>query len=428
MKFRGTFFLVWRGIVRNAARNIIHLATLALVAFFLCLALLVHFGVRKPLLNALGRAFPEKKLLALPRTLDLGPIRLNRTRLTGKILDQISALPGVVAVYPMQPVVFPVSAEGTILGQELFTDVIVNGVAPELVLPDVAPGWPYPDSPDGTWQPVLISKYFLDIYNFGMAQSMSLPKFNEAKAIGQDFTLVLGESIIAADSNTGETRRIACRVVGFTPDVNLLGIIVPLEIVRTWNEQFEGQSRDDFTRAYVEVRNVHDMETVITGIRALGLDIESRHDLARQFRFMLDAATALTAALLGAVLFLAALGLAQSEYLTLLVRKGEIGLMRASGATRAQILLLHFSEKIIVGIMGGIVGAGTFALLGVWASERLGQVLSGVSFLEGVDDSLRIKPGMIAAAVAFAALWNILISIPVMAKTLGSSPSRLMRE
>ena len=102
--------------------------------------------------------------------------------------------------------------------------------------------------------------------------------------------------------------------------------------------------------------------------------------------------------------------------------------MRASGATRAQILLLHFSEKIIVGIMGGIVGAGTFALLGVWASERLGQVLSGVSFLEGVDDSLRIKPGMIAAAVAFAALWNILISIPVMAKTLGSSPSRLMRE
>jgi putative ABC transport system permease protein len=75
---------------------------------------------------------------------------------------------------------------------------------------------------------------------------------------------------------------------------------------------------------------------------------------------------------LGAVaLIVGGLGIANVMVISVLERRGEIGLRRALGATRRQIALQFVTESIALSIMGGAAGVATGAALTVmWAVRR----------------------------------------------------------
>ena len=430
MKLSGYIFLTRRSLLRNPGRTLWRLFGMAVGTFFLSIALFGYFGVRKPILNELGRAFPEKRLVVKPKTLELGPLKMNRTKLNAVIIDQIKDLEGVENVYPIQPINFPVRAEGTIFGQQIMTDIVVNGAPPQLVENSIAPGEKFSGS-DYTPEkpaPVVISRYFLDLYNFGIAQSNNLPKFNESTAIGREFDLVLGESTISGLVHTKKSRRIRCRVVGFTPDVSLFGIILPLEIVKVLNSWYHGRVILDYTLAHVDLQDVQDAGKVTASLQNLGLAVESHKELLDQFRFILNIISIVVIIFAVCLLIFTVVSFAQSESLSLMERKDELGLLHALGARRAVIMHLILGEKMLLGFCGGLIGVGV--LLSCWLvfKSRFGEAAGNIPVLGGAINNVALSPWVIVGVVLFSMLWGAVLC-GIMARGYLLTPaSRLMKK
>ncbi|MBO0897142.1 ABC transporter permease [Arthrobacter sunyaminii] len=78
------------------------------------------------------------------------------------------------------------------------------------------------------------------------------------------------------------------------------------------------------------------------------------------------------------VLLAGGVGIANVTMLSVMERTGEIGLRRAIGATRRQIAAQFVAESVIIGLLGGILGAaaGVFAVIGISLSQQWTPVLN----------------------------------------------------
>lgn len=78
------------------------------------------------------------------------------------------------------------------------------------------------------------------------------------------------------------------------------------------------------------------------------------------------------------VLLAGGVGIANVTMLSVMERTGEIGLRRAIGATRRQIAAQFVTESVIIGLLGGILGAaaGVFAVIGISLSQEWTPVLN----------------------------------------------------
>lgn len=91
--------------------------------------------------------------------------------------------------------------------------------------------------------------------------------------------------------------------------------------------------------------------------------------------------------IVGAVSLLAGgLGIANVTLLSVSERTGEIGLRRALGATRRQIAAQFTVESIVIGVLGGLIGAalGVLAVVGVSAVQQWTAVIDPLVALAGV--------------------------------------------
>ncbi|AEE45277.1 ABC transporter permease [Cellulomonas fimi] len=94
-------------------------------------------------------------------------------------------------------------------------------------------------------------------------------------------------------------------------------------------------------------------------------------------------------ALGGVALLIGGVGIANVTLLSVLERVGEIGLRRALGATRRDIAAQFMVESVIVGLLGGLVGAslGVATVVGVSAAQDWTPILDlrmvGVAALAG---------------------------------------------
>ena len=386
--------------------------------------------MRRPLLQELSRAFPEKRLVVKPKTLEMGPVKMNRTKLNENIIQKVSDIKGVARVFPMQPISFPVRAEGRIFGQEIMTDIVINGVAPELVQDSIAPGEHFEsmDFQSGLEVPVIISRYFLDLYNLGVAQANNLPQFSQSAGIGRTFDLVLGESTLSTLVSPLKSRRIPCRVVGFTPDVTLFGLVIPLRVAREMNQWRHGKKIQDYTLAHVEIGNVKEFERISGELKSLGLVVESQKEILNQFRGALNIISVILAGFSLCLVFIVSVNTVHSESLSLFERKGEIGLHYVLGMNRSKILGLMVWEKIILGFIAGILGTGALVLLFYIFRNAAAPLISNLPIVGNVLDRVYPPLWIITAGILFATLWSVPVCAIITRRTLNRPPMNLLEK
>ena len=109
--------------------------------------------------------------------------------------------------------------------------------------------------------------------------------------------------------------------------------------------------------------------------------------------------TAIFAAVGSVVLLVGGLGIANVTTLSVAERTSEIGLRRALGATRRQIAAQFIVESIVIGGLGGLIGAavGVFTVVGIAVSQGWTPVLDPLIAIGGA--LLGILVGLVAGGL-----------------------------
>jgi macrolide transport system ATP-binding/permease protein len=147
-----------------------------------------------------------------------------------------------------------------------------------------------------------------------------------------------------------------------------------------------------------------------------------------QFRNFEDVLGKMRIALLGlalVALLLACLGIANTMYSAVLERTKEIGVLKALGARRRDVLLIFVAEAAVIGLAGGLVGilvAVALGRLGNAVVDRLTQSVTSSQF-----DVFRTDFGVVAASLVLAVVLSTVSGLLPALRGARQDPVRALR-
>ena len=245
------------------------------------------------------------------------------------------------------------------------------------------------DVPLDKWQydegsktvPIILPRSYITMYNFGFAQSRSLPKISEGLVGMVDFTLFV--------HGNGKEGQFKGRVIGFSSRLN--SILVPQSFMEWSNKENSADIDNQPTRLIVEVDNPTDSK-VTTYMENHGYDTADNNMDAEKITYFLKLLVSIVMVVGLVISVLSFYILMLSIYL--LVQKNStklenlllIGYSPASVALPYQILTLALNLSVLVIALVALVFARnyyleTIAMLFPEISEgtMLGSVLLGLA-------------------------------------------------
>jgi macrolide transport system ATP-binding/permease protein len=180
---------------------------------------------------------------------------------------------------------------------------------------------------------------------------------------------------------------------------------------------------------YSSVTLLADSGSGVDGLRSrvesLGFQAQTFGDQYRGFEDLLGR---LRLALLGlavVALALACLGIANTMYTAVLERTKEIGVLKALGARRRDVLQLFVAEAALIGLAGGLVGtliAIGLARLGNTLVDRLAHSVTSAGL-----DVFRTDVAVVAAALVLAVVLSTVSGLLPAVRAARQDPSRALR-
>lgn len=376
---------------------------IAALSFFLALSL----GMQERVLH---RIFPVDRLEVVPQKtsfdsgasgaldaigslLGAGPKALDQAALAA-----LRAHPDVETVYPRAKVAFPVRGWGgeKLIGRTAYLDLPIDGIDPQAVAPELRdpqsplafidrePQSNAPCTEDKNCQsgefcdwdvnkcrppvPVLISPFLIEVYNSSLAKMNGLPRINGfllGRLRGFVFVADLGRSFLARKAVTDKVRYRHLVLAGVSDRAAPIGITIPLPYVQRWNAELVGErAASEYSSLSVQMRRGRGVTGVVELARKLGYTIEDNG--AEQASLAVLLLTALFVLVSLSTLAVAAGSVTHTFFRAIAERRHELGVLRAVGASRADLWFLLLGEASIMGICGGVFGLGlarAFALL-----------------------------------------------------------------
>lgn len=424
---------------------------IAAFAFFLALG----SGVRSVVL---GEIFPLDKLEVIPRStdVDLGPLRvgMGKDTLNDEAAKKLGEIEHVTGVYPKMKLTVPSIAAG---GKELFgnamrTEMVADGIDPKLVAEDIDSkyafayfddreatkacktdadcgetmlycGDPLPahamtadgatagedepavevaDAPKGKvcrhYVPVIASNHLVEIYNGTIRRAHSLPKLNPNFVLGLKFDLRVGASMVRA-SKRKKVITERGRLVGFSDRAISLGLTLPLGYVSRYNVLFDDpNAAKTFHSIIVDVDAKDNVAGVAKGVEDAGFDVA---DSGAEQAAMLIAVFMMVFGFVSIVIVgIAAINIMHVFFMLIYERQREIGIMRAVGASRANIRTIILGEAAVVGALAGVVGVG-LSMLAAYGFDLVSAKYIP-DFPYKPDTYFEFSPLLLATSVGFA--------------------------
>lgn len=132
-----------------------------------------------------------------------------------------------------------------------------------------------------------------------------------------------------------------------------------------------------FVSADVRVKPGGDLPGIVSAIESLGY---RTHSGAKWFAAAKREVTLIAAGLnlfAFIALFVASIGITNTLVTSVIERTKEIGILRAVGATRGQIMSLFLLEGAIIGLIGAVVGLALSRGLAIWADDWVCGLIAG---------------------------------------------------
>lgn len=346
------------------------------LVFFVGLGLGVGQVVRE-------RVFPvDASLLeVVPPPVSLGGL-LGGGRLDAAMVQRLAALDGVKKVYRKMNVRVPAATryDGAFFGTRLRMglEVLAVGVDPGLLEQDVVVG-KFEDKGPGQPIPGVAATRLLEIYNQTFAPARNLPRLSAQLLAGFTFPVEFNRSFIAATSG-GPIIPAQVKLVGLSERAPLAGIAIPLDAAIRINRE-AGQDAETFTGVTLVAKDPAQLPRLSAQVKEMGLGLD---DTARRMSENAGLAVVLTTSALALlsilICLLAAVNIAHALFSSVRARAKEIGVLRAVGATRADVRRLIQAEAAVIGLFGGAVGTVGALLVSLGVDALSGRALPPFPF------------------------------------------------
>ena len=229
-----------------------------------------------------------------------------------------------------------------------------------------------------------VGSHFPTVFTFELASGRFLPDDDPRSA--RAFVVLghtMAEELFARRNPIGERIRVGgsrYRVIGvMQPKGQMLGFDIDDTVYIPTAKALEMFERDSLMEIDVLYRADANIEAVAAAIKTRLLARHGREDFAittqeqmlEVLNSVLDVLTLAVAALGGISLLVGAVGILTIMTIAVRERTGEIGLLRALGSSRRQVLLLFLGEATILALLGGLAGLG----LGLGGALLLGLAI-----------------------------------------------------
>jgi putative ABC transport system permease protein len=181
-------------------------------------------------------------------------------------------------------------------------------------------------------------------------------------------------------------------------------VFLPIRFAEKWHLQLPQIQKEGFLRVRVVVDHESNLKPVVEQIRkmgfnefSLGMFVEQIRSNARLIEFGMNFISLIA-------LVVAAIGIANSLFTSVLERVKEIGIMKAVGATDRDVQLIFLIEGLLIGLIGGGLGLLVAWMISIPGDQTARTMMSDQPFMEGkTPESVFIfTPWMLVGVPLFA--------------------------
>ena len=405
---------------------------------------------------ALEQVFPVEEVEVIPPKVTT--FALDSARLDASTVDTIKTRPEVARTVPRMSLGFPAFGAGTFNGAQLQLEIGggADGIDPNYVIDDAslkpdqhawfgelfrdwdAPGGPprqacvppgdndpnpcakpdryYCDRADHTCHhrvPVVLSPAMLELYNTEYAKSHGTPMIGEdfAKFLikqgglsAMRFQIELGTSVFG--QSTGKQREVEAVVIGISSKAKKIGMTVPLPYIARWNTEFVGEDAGKTYSTIVVTLKDRAQIGVFAAWLQQKLDLRLEDSLGQSFATAVFIVRLVLVIISLVIIVISAINIAHNFFMQVTERKRELGLLRAIGATRGDVLLVVLGEAALIGLIGGLLGVLFGWGISAAVDWGLGKYVPNFPFKPSTWFHFRwwIIGGGLACATAFAVI------------------------
>lgn len=203
--------------------------------------------------------------------------------------------------------------------------------------------------------PVVVSPALLELYNRQYAKSHNLPIVE--KDLAKFIVKIGGLSKMRFVVELGYAgREVEATLVGISDAAMPIGMTMPLPYLKRWNRDFKGaEAAEAYSSVVVTLRD-KDQIAVFSQWLKDSLDLRLEDSLGERFATVILIIRVLFLGISILIILISAINISHNFFMQIAERRRELGVMRAVGATPADIRRLILGESAMIGIVGGSLG------------------------------------------------------------------------
>ena len=241
------------------------------------------------------------------------------------------------------------------------------------------------------------------------------------RELAADLGVRVGDRLTVQTSGAGGTVSDSVRVTALVDlgvkDLNRRTVIVPLRAAQSLLALPGGATQLDLT-----LKDVWVAQTLARALQGqFPYKIESWQESNAQLVSALNAQSISTSIIRGVVLAVVVLGIASVLVVSVVQKGREIGILRAMGATRGQVLRVFLVQGAVVGVLGSVLGL-LLAVALIWVFTHFVRGSDGLQLF-----SIALPPAMALQVALIASVCGVLAAVAPARRAAALDPAQAIR-
>ncbi|MHB1125143.1 MAG: ABC transporter permease [Ramlibacter sp.] len=237
------------------------------------------------------------------------------------------------------------------------------------------------------------------------------------RELAADLGVRPGDRVTVLTGSVGEPVRVTALVDLGVRDLNRRTVIVPLRLAQNLLGLPGGATSIDLT-----VQDVWSADALAGELqRQLPYDVESWQQANAQLVSALNAQSVSTTLIRAVVLVVVVLGIASVLVVSVVQKRREIGILRAMGATRSQIVRVFLVQGAVLGALGSVIGV-VLAVAMIWVFTHFVRGSDGLPLF-----SISLAPATALQVALLATVAGVLAAIFPARRAARMDPAEAIR-